>query len=51
MTLTSTFKAFKPDNFAFYLLQITSFDRGITQYCVLFCLHFASKMRKLYLCA
>ena len=47
MTFESTFKVLKPDNYAFYLLQIASFDRLITQFCILFCLRFASKMRKI----
>ena len=31
MTFESTFKALKSGKFAFYLLQIASFDKGITQ--------------------
>ena len=29
----TTFKALKPENFVFYLMQIASFDRWITQSC------------------
>ena len=47
MNFESTFKALKPDNFAFYLLQIASFD-GCIKYSVpgfvLLC--FSPKMRK-----
>lgn len=46
MIFKPTFKAYKPDHFAFYLLQITSFDRWNTQFGILFCLRFASKRRK-----
>jgi hypothetical protein len=38
-----TFKAFRPHDFALYLLQII--DRWVTQFHILFCLLFASKMR------
>ena len=44
MTFESTFKVLKPDNFAFYLLQIACFDRWITQFCVL--LTFSFKYEK-----
>ena len=43
MTFKSTFKALKPDNFAFYLLQVTSFERWIAYFPISFCLSFASK--------
>jgi hypothetical protein len=33
-----TIKALKPDNFAFYILEIAIFDRWNTQFRVLFCL-------------
>ena len=36
-------KAFRPNDFAFYLLQII--DRWVTQFHILFCLLFAFKMR------
>ena len=38
-----TFKAFRPHDFALHLLQII--DRWVTQFHILFCLLFASKMR------
>ena len=45
MIFELTFKAFRPPDFAFYLLQII--DRLVTQFHILFCLLFASKMRNI----
>ena len=45
MIFELTFKAFKPHDFAFYLLRII--DSWVTQFHILFCLLFASKMRKI----
>ena len=36
LTFESNFKALKPDNFAFYWIQIVRFDRWITQFCISF---------------
>ena len=36
VTFGSIFKALKPDDFAFYLMQIAIFDSLITQFCILF---------------
>jgi hypothetical protein len=46
MNFGSTFKAFKPHDLVFYLLRIPSFDSCVTQFHILFCSLFASKMRK-----